>query len=113
MKIVKKISVAELDEMAQKMYGTLVKADVDVVRQIVIVDMEMHVDGEQALLEDGSKKQDLWGINLRPAHYGTDEFIEFYSMINIKPRQQNPTRDILAPEVRKQITDIIAGVVHE
>ena len=113
MKIVDKISVKELQDMANKMYGTLVKADVDVAKKIVIVDMEMHVDGEQELLENGSLQQDLWGINLKPDKFGTDEFIEFDSMINIRPRQNNPSRDVLDSTVREQIVQIVKEVVHE
>lgn len=52
--------------MAEKMDGNLVKADVDVAKQIVIVDMPMHFEGEQELLEKGSRQKDLWGINLFP-----------------------------------------------
>jgi hypothetical protein len=65
MKIVENgISLDELRSMAEKMYGSLVKADVDVARNVVIVDMEMHADGEAELLKNGSKQEDLWGINL-------------------------------------------------
>ena len=113
MKIVSKISVSELQEMANKMYGTLVKADVDVAKKIIIVDMEMHVDGEQELLENGSSQQDLWGINLKPDKFGTDEFIEFDSMINIRPRQNNPSRYVLDSNVREQIIQLVGEVVHE
>lgn len=113
MKIVKKVSVAELREMAEKMFGTIVKADIDVAKKIVIIDMEMHVDGEQELLEKGSLQTDLWGINLKPAQYGTDGFIEFDSMINIRPRQNNPSRDVLDEKVRKEIIAIINEVVYE
>lgn len=113
MKIVTDISVAELEQMAAKMYGTLVKADVDVAKNIVIIDMEMHADGEARLLEDGSRQEDVWGINVHPGKYGTDDFIEFDSMINIRPRQRNPSRDVLDQSVRKKIRSIIAGVVHE
>jgi len=113
MKIVEKISLAELREMAEKMYGALVKADVDVARKIAIVDMEMHADGEAELLENGSKQEDLWGINLHPDKYGTDDFVEFDSMINIRPRQENPSRDVLDENVRAEIRAIVAGVVHE
>lgn len=107
------MSISELDEMAQKMYGTLVKADVDVTKNIVIVDMDMHADGEAYLLENGSNQQDVWGINLHPDRFGTDEFIEFDSMINIRPRQNNASRDVLDAGVRAKIVEIIAGVVHE
>lgn len=113
MKVVKKISVQELKTMAQKMFGELVKADVDVAKGIMIIDMPMHFDGEQKLLEDGSKQQDIWGINLHPADYGTEDFIEFDSMINIRPSQGNASKDVLDETVRAKIIAIVAEVVHE
>lgn len=113
MKYVNTISIAELQTMAENMYGNFVKADVDVTRKTVIVDMEMHADGEAELLAAGSKQEDLWGVNLYPAKFGTPEFIEFDSMINLKPRQQNMTRGIEDPAVQVRIRDIVGGVVHE
>lgn len=113
MKIVDKISLGEVKEMAEKMFGDLVKADVDIVKKVVIIDMEMHVDGEQELLENGSKQNDLWGINLKPEFYGTEKFIEFDSMINIRPSQNNPSRDVLDENVRAKIKEIIEQVVYE
>lgn len=113
MKQVDKISLAELKEMGKKMYEGLVKADVDVARKILVVDMGMHADGEAYLLENGSQQRDLWGINLHPEKYGTDDFVEFDSMINMRPSQNNPSLDVLDPEIRKQIIEIVAGVVHE
>ncbi len=113
MKIVDTISVAELQEMAQKMYGTLVKADVDIAKKLLLVDMEMHADGEAHLLESGSLQNNLWGINLHPDKFGSDDFIEFDSMINIRPRQNNPTRDVLDKNIRRQIRDVVSGIVHE
>jgi hypothetical protein len=113
MKQVKEISVSKLHAMADRMYGSLVKADVDVTEKILLVDMDMHADGEAYLLEHGSRQADLWGINLHPDQYGTDDFIEFDSMINIKPRQQNPSRDVLDETIRAEIKTIVAGIVHE
>lgn len=113
MKIVDEISIQELREMAGKMFGNLVKAYVDVNRKIIVVDMDMHVDGEQYLLENGSAQDDLWGINLKPDLFGTDEFIEFDSMINIRPRQNNPTRDIIDERIRQSIRELVDEVVHE
>jgi hypothetical protein len=113
MKQVDKISVVELREMAEKMYGSIVKADVDITKGVLLVDMEMHADGEAYLLENGSQQADLWGINLHPDKFGTDDFIEFDSMINIRPRQSNPSRDVLDENVRKQIQGIVEGVIHE
>lgn len=107
------ISVAELQTMSERMWGSLVKADVDTVRNILLIDMDMHADGEALLLEDGSKQEDLWGVNLHPDKYGTNDFIEFDSMINIRPRQKNPSRDVLDASTRESIIKIIKEKVHE
>lgn len=113
MKIVKNISINEIKGMASKMFGEMVKADVDVSKNIVIIDMPMHFDGEQELLEKGSKQNDIWGINLHPSDYGTDEFIEFDSMINIRPSQGNTSKDVLDENIRQKIIEIVSEVVHE
>jgi hypothetical protein len=113
MKIVKKISITELSEMAEKMYGSLIKADVDIVKKILIVDMGMHADGEAYLMENGSKQNDLWGINFHPSDFGTDDFIEFDSMINIRPRQGNPSKDVLDPQIRQNIITLVKEIVHD
>ncbi|MBW3568925.1 hypothetical protein KY385_02230 [Candidatus Parcubacteria bacterium] len=113
MKKVDNISVKELQEMAEKMYGSLVKADVDISKKIVIVDMPMHYDGEAELLEQGSKQKDIWGINLHPAKYGTDGFVEFESMINLKPGYGNFSRSVDDPAIQAQILAVIDEVVHE
>lgn len=113
MKQVSSITVAELQEMATKMFGSIVKADVDVTRGLVIIDMGMHADGEAQLMEEGSKQNDLWGINLHPDKYGTNEFVEFDSMINLRPSQGNPSKDVLDPKVRATIIALIEKVVHD
>jgi len=107
------ISVAELQEMAGKMFGDLVKADVDIAQGILLVDMEMHADGEAYLLDNGSRQQDLWGINLYPDKFGTDGFIEFDPLINIRPRQGNRSRDVLDKMVRQAIIELVSGAVYE
>lgn len=112
MKMVTSISITELRRLAENMYGNLVKADVDVARRRVMLDMELHADGEAYLLEHGSRQNDLWGINLYPLEFGTDAFIEFDSMINIRPSQNNPSRDVLDEQMRAAIVAIITEVVH-
>lgn len=113
MKIVDQISVAELKEMSKKMFDDIVKADVDVAKRIVVLDMAMHFDGEQYLLSQGSDQSDLWGINLYPDDYGTEDFIEFDSMINIRPSQGNRTRSVEDETIQDIIRGIIGEVVHE
>ena len=113
MKQVDTITVTDLSEMAQKMYGNLVKGVVDLKKKALVVDVEMHVDAEQFLLENGSLQDDLWGINLYHAKFGTEEFIEFDSMINIRPRQQNMSRGVEDENLRKQITLLVEAKVKQ
>lgn len=111
MKQVESISIKELTAMAENMYGNIVKAVADVKNGIMVVDADMHADEEQFLLTKGSAQSDLWGFNLHPAKYGTVDFIEFDSMINIRPRQQNLSRDIEDQKLRNKIIDLVNKVV--
>lgn len=113
MKQVDKISVAELQQMAENMYGGLVKAVVDIKKRVVVVDAELHADEEQYLLEQGSVQGDLWGINLYPAKFGAVDFIEFDSMINIRPRANNMSRGVEDVKLQDEIKSIVNEVVRE
>lgn len=106
----KEITIGELKEMAKRMFGDLVKADVDVEREVVVIDMDLHADGEAFLIENGSKQKDLWGINLYPEIEG-DDFIEFDSMINIKPAQGNRSRGVEDEGIRKKIIEIVNKLI--
>ncbi len=111
MRIIKdSINIEELRRMAEKMFGNLVKAVVDIEKEIMAIDAEMHADEEQLLLENGSQQKDLWGINLYPDMAG-ENWIEFDSMINIRPSQNNRTRGIDNEEIRKKIIDIVNKLV--
>lgn len=107
MKKVDTIDIAELTTMAEKMYGNLVKGVIDIEKNILVLDAEMHVDEEQFLLEQGSKQNDLWGVNLHPGNFGREDFVEFDSMINIRPRQQNMSRGVDNPAIRQKIIKLI------
>jgi len=113
MQEVSSISVSELSELAQRMYGELVKGVVDIDKRRFVIDAEMHSDEEAFLLETGSKQQDVWGINLYPADYGTEDFIEFDSMINIRPSQNNRSRSVEDGKTRELISSIVESIIHE
>jgi hypothetical protein len=108
MKIVEStLSVAELVKMAERMFGGLVKGVVDIRKNILILDAALHADEEQKLLEQGSDQNDLWGINLYPEFYGTDDFIEFDSMINVRPSMHNLSRSVESEEIKIKIRALI------
>ncbi len=105
-----KISNAELIIMAKNMFGDLVKAVVDVDKEIMAIDSELHADQEKKLLENGSKQETLWGINLYP--YDTDEdFIEFDSMINLRPSWGNRSRSVDDEQTQNKILSIVNKLV--
>ena len=113
MKIIKdSIAIAELQEMSQKMFGNLVKAVVDIERGIMAVDAELHADEERTLLDNGSKQKDLWGINLYPELTGED-FVEFDSMINLRPSQGNRSRGVDSMEIQNKIQEIVSKLVSK
>jgi hypothetical protein len=100
------IDIDELKQIAQASFGDLVKAVVDVDRELVAIDAELHSDLEALFLEDGSKQKSLWGINFYPDLEGED-FIEFDSMINLRPSQKNMTIGVDSPDIQKKIIDIV------
>lgn len=104
------ISKDDLREMSKRMFGDLVKGVIDVAKGSMAVNGELHADEEQILLESGSRQQDLWGINLYPDIQG-DDWIEFDSMINIRPSQGNRSRDVESEELRQKIRDIVQRLV--
>jgi len=108
-----KISIDELKQMSQKMFGGLVKAVVDIEKQIMAVDAEMHVDLEEILLESESEQSNLWGINLHPSKINTDDFVEFDSMINIRPIDNNNSRYVESPMIQKKIVELINKLVQK
>jgi len=110
--ITDKITITELGEMSKKMFGELVKAVVDVEKEIMAVDGELHADELALLLENDSEQKNLWGINIYPDKTGGD-FVEFDSVINIRPGQQNRSRGVDNPETRKKIEEIVNKLVEK
>ncbi|MBU2025276.1 hypothetical protein KJ912_00875 [Patescibacteria group bacterium] len=93
------------------MFGNLVKAVVDIKKGIMVIDAELHADEETLLIKKGSRQEDLWGINLYPELKG-DDFIEFDSMINIRPAQNNRSRSVDDPDIQKRIKKIVNNLLE-
>ncbi|MGI8657205.1 MAG: DUF5674 family protein [Candidatus Limnocylindria bacterium] len=68
-------------------------------------------DEEALLLEHGSRQPDLWGINLYPAEHGGPDWIEYDSMINVRPSQVNRSRSVKDASVQQRIRDIVDRLV--
>ena len=111
MKEIDRVTISELKELSKKMMDDIVKVDVDIKREVVVIDAALHADMETYLLENGSNNEDIWGINLHPYEYGTENFIEFDSMINLKPRYGNRSRDVEDEKIKEKIIKMIRDVI--
>ena len=112
-KIIKSpISKERLKEIAKNQFGDLVKAVVDVEKEIMAIGGELHADEEVLLMEqENSKRENTWGINLY-LEKGEDEWIEFDSMINIKPSYENRSRSVENSEIQEKIKSIVKKLVY-
>jgi len=105
------ITKIELKEIAEERFGDLVKVVVDIELGVMAIGGELHADEEAVLLEQGSEQRNLWGINLYPDI--TDEnWIEFDSMINVRPSQDNRSRGVDSAEIREKITNIVKKLIQ-
>lgn len=110
--IAEAITKNELAELAKERFGDMVKAVVDIARGIAAVGGELHADEEALLLENGSQQKDLWGINIYPDKSG-DEWMEFDSMINIRPSQGNRSRNVEDAAIRTKIIEVVNKLVRD
>ncbi len=105
------ITREELRVLAQKQYGNVIKAVVDVEQNLMGVGGELHVDIQSLLIEkEHSRGDTTWGINLYPEKTGED-FIEFDSMVNLKPASGNRSRGVEDPALRERIRAVVGKLV--
>ena len=102
-----KANEENLKKVAEDLDG-YVKVVVDVTRKILSAGGKLHVDGERLLLEDGSQQSDVWGAGI---DFETGD-IDFDSMINLRPAQGNPSREVLDKNIRGQIEAVIRGLLR-
>lgn len=105
-----KISKEELRQLAAEIFGDMIKIVVDIRRGIIAIGGEMHADAESLLLQNGSKQDDLWGANLYP-DLPPESFIEYQSLINIRPSLGNRFISIDSEEIKDKVKKIINNLV--
>ena len=106
------ISNARLKEIAAQGFGELVKAVVDIDKGLMAVGGELHGDEEAWLLDQGSQQANLWGINIYP-DVARPDGLEFDSMINIRPSQNNSSRSVENMAVRDKINAIVKKLIQD
>jgi len=104
------ITKDELRQIAKERFGDMVKAVVDIDKKIMALGGDLHADEEALLLQHGSEQQNLWGINIYP-DLPENEWLEFDSMINIRPSQNNRSHSVEDAQIRDQITEMVKKLV--
>jgi len=107
-----RIEPGELRRLVDLFFEDMVKYVVDISRGVAAVGGEMHADAEEALLEDGSRQPDLWGANYYPGR-GREGCIEYTSLINIRPAQDNRSMEIRDPAIRERVRDLTCALIGE
>ncbi|OHA45912.1 MAG: hypothetical protein A3A80_04460 [Candidatus Terrybacteria bacterium RIFCSPLOWO2_01_FULL_44_24] len=103
----------EVERLAEEEFGDLVKAVVDIEQGIMALGGELHADEEVELTEkEGSKREYTWGINIYPKK-DEKEWIEFDSMINLKPVFNNRSRSVDSDEIQEKIKQIVRKLILE
>ena len=105
------VTIEEWRRLAAGRFGDMVKGVVDLKRGVLLLDADMHADQEAALLGEGSSQRDLWGINLYPDLAG-DDWLEFDSMINLRPSFGNRSRGVDDTGTRTAIAALVQRLVR-
>lgn len=96
----------QLDEMLETL-RVYVKVAVDTRLGILAGGGALHVDCEAVLLDEGSRQEDIWGADWVPE----TQQIQYEALINIRPRQNNPSMTILDPDLKDRVRDIVQGLL--
>jgi hypothetical protein len=98
----------QIDDMLESL-ETYIKLAVDIERGVLAGGGVMHADFEAVLLEAGSSQDAVWGADWNPSA----RQVTFESLINIRPRQNNPSMDILDPQLREQVARIAHKLLEQ
>lgn len=106
-----KISKSELEELAKEFYVEMVKGVADIEKGIIALGGEWHMDANEILVKNGSKQEDLWGFNIY-LEKPQESRLEYNSLINIRPRQDNKSMEIESEKIRRKIFEIVNNLVE-
>lgn len=94
---------AEIEALKEQ-FEVYIKTVIDVKKQLCSAGCDRHFESEKILLDQGSIQSDLWGggVDLET------KTIDFNSMINIRPSQNNPSNELLDPKLRQKFKTLMS-----
>jgi len=94
------VTEQQVKEMLEA-HESYMKVAVDIQRGVLAGGGEFHADCESVLVEDGSRREDVWGADWVPS----EQAVRYSALINIRPRM-NPSMDIQDPGIRQRVEGI-------
>jgi hypothetical protein len=94
-------TLEEIKNLSEQ-FEVYVKTVIDIEKKVCSAGMDRHFEGEQILLQQGSKQKDLWGGGI---DLDTKE-IDFNSFINIRPRDNNRKHEIQDEKIKRVYKEI-------
>jgi len=110
--ITETISLAQVQSLAEKWHNTMVKGVVDVEKEIIALGGQWHMDANTVLIENGSTQEHIWGFNIYPDESG-EHAIEYISLINIRPAQNNRSMEVEDSRLRDTMKEIVKARIPE
>jgi hypothetical protein len=108
------ISLDQLREIAKEFYGFMIKGVVDIEEEIAAFGGEYHMDANLFLIDKGSKQPNIWGFNVYfHKKKGEEGWLEYTSLINIRPTEGNVTMEIADPLLKNKINSILQKIIKE
>ncbi len=96
-------------ESAKELFDVYIKTVIDVEKEICVMGMDRHFEGEEILLQQGSKQHAIWGGGI---DVETKE-IDCNSFINIRPNDNNTSNEIQDTELRNKYMKLTQSFFKE
>ena len=90
-------TVQEIAKLKER-FEVYIKTVIDVQKKICVAGVDLHIDGEKLLLQQGGSQADICGggIDLET------RTIDFTALINIRPVHNNSSSEIQSPGLRNK-----------
>ena len=96
----------QIKELTESFIEDMIKVAIDIKEGIVAAGCSLHADAEQILLKHGSRQKNIWGANFFPFKK-KGQRLEYSALMNIRPRQGNPSQLIRDDATREKIKSIM------
>jgi hypothetical protein len=89
--------------------GVYIKLAVDIEEKFLAGGSDLHADCEKTLLKQGSHQSNIWGASWYPHK----QMLDYESIVNLRPRDNNRSMEVQNPAVREEIKTIVLNFLGD